>query len=195
MNKLLLLIPLMLLFFSCSKDEKKSSPLIEGNFEKNEKTIEEKKAKGDTLAMPFQSLEKFIPSSINGYAAEGNVSGETKNESGMSWSVIRKTYQKGNQRITISLADYNGAYGLYAGATAVFSLGKVENEEEKSQPVDFKNGQLNGWESYKKLSKEAFLIVAINERFLLTIEAEGQGNTDLIRLLVENSDLDALMEF
>jgi hypothetical protein len=182
---------LFVILISCNKE--KESSLKEGSFEKSKKIIEDKKNQGDTLAMTYEKLLKFLPAEINGYFEKDKGTGKTINENGISWSIAEKKYFDGDQNFKISLADYNGAYGLYAGATAIFSLGNIENAEESSHAVILKNGKFKGWESYKKESKEAYLITGISDRFLLTLEAENQISTEFIKNIIEKMDFDKLI--
>jgi hypothetical protein len=57
---------LSVFLISCNREKESSSSFEEGNFEKGEKIIEVKKDQGDTLAMPYESLIKFLPTTING---------------------------------------------------------------------------------------------------------------------------------
>jgi hypothetical protein len=193
MNRIfILLIPLV---FSCESKPKETLVNDENIevLELAEKKIAERKAKGDTLAISDTELEKFLPQSIEAYVADGNTKGQTYNESGMSWSYCEKTYIKGNDKLTIKLADYNGAYGMFAGASAIYASGtSIDNEEEKSKNVIINNGKIKGWESYKKNTGESSLIAGIGDRFLLTIEADNQKNSDLVRSVAEAMDLEAL---
>ena len=185
---------LLVFLMACEKKESSSSSTFkEGSFEKGEKIIEAKKDQGDTLAMAYENLIKFLPANVAGYIPKDNGTGKTDHSNGSSWSMAEKIYVNGNKKIKITLADYNGAYGLYAGATAIFSLDKTENKEERSLAITLKNGKWKAWESYKKVSREAFLITGINDRFLLTLEAEDQIDTELIKSVAENLDLDKLI--
>lgn len=185
---------LMFLFSSCEKKEKEKEvamPVGEGQFEKNEIKLEEKVKSGDTVAMPYTVLKSYLPSSISGYEEE-EVTGTEVNDFGMSWSDTKKKYVKGRQTVFITLSDYNGAYGLYAGASMVLNLPNVNNEEETSESFTLKDGEIKGRQSFKKKTKEAVIILAIGERFLLNIEAQDQNSSEHIRTIAESLDLDEL---
>ena len=196
MKKMFLVLCLTMSFISCDKKEKEENKLITSNgLESSEKKIEEKRIKGDTLALSHEILETALPSSVEGFNAVGKGEGTTTNEEFVSWSVIEKKYRKGNQNLSISLADYNGAYGLYAGATALFdNVETIDNAEEKVQGIMLKDGKLKGRESLKKESREAYLMAGIQDRFLITIWADNQTDTELVKQVFGSIDLDKLME-
>src|SRR5690606_37344268 len=94
--------------------------------------------------------------------------------------------------IKITLLDYNAALSMYSMATAMWSTGfKIDNSKEKSQSVKLTD-EITGWETILKKSKDASLILGINDRFLLTIEAENQENTDLLKEIAKQMDLSKL---
>lgn len=187
---------LMISFVSCDKKEKEEGKSINSNeLEVSERKIEEKRINGDTLAFSHEILETILPGSIEGFNAAGKGNGTTTNEEFISWSVIEKKYKKENQNLSITLADYNGAYGLYAGATALFDNAEmVDNGEERVQLIMLKDGKLKGRESFKKESREAYLLVGIEDRFLVAIWADNQSDTELIKKVFESMDTDKLMD-
>jgi hypothetical protein len=187
---------LLLSLSACDKKEKEKESAIninDGQFEQNEIKIEEKRQSGDTLAMPYETLKGYLPSTLSGYK-EVEVTGKEINEHGMSWSHTKKKYVQGGQTMYITLADYNGAYGLYAGATMVLELPNVDNEDEHSESITVQLGSIKAWQSYKKQTKDAVLIMAINDRFLINIEAQNQINADHVRAIAETLDVNLLKD-
>jgi hypothetical protein len=194
MRFLSVVVVLVFAFSSCEKKEKEKEitmPRGEGQFEKNEIKIEEKMQSGDTVAMPYTVLKSYLPSTISGYK-EVEVTGKEVNDYGMSWSDTKKKYTQGSQTVFITLSDYNGAYGLYAGASMVIGLPNVSNEEETSESFILNDGDIKGRQSFNNKSKEAVVILAIGERFLLNLEAQDQSSAAHLRAIAESLDLDEL---
>ena len=90
-------------------EEKNTEPaVVKDNVQSNARW-EERKAKGDTLAMPYKDLQAYLPQ-INGYSNQGGPKGSQMNVPGMgSWSQAEQEYENGDKRITVSIFDYNSA--------------------------------------------------------------------------------------
>ncbi len=144
-------------------------------------------------ALNYKELQTYLPKNIKGYQAEGGPEGQSLNAQGMSFSQASQTYTKDGQEMQISIIDYHLADVLLGTIMAGWNM-SFENDEEKAGSVSLKGGNLKGWEVYKKKDREATLSLAINERFLLNINAEGQDGTDFIKSVVEALDIDALMK-
>jgi hypothetical protein len=152
----------------------------------------ERKIKGDTLAINYKDLQKYLPEEINGYTVVNIPEGESVDIPGMSFSLAEKVYKKGESELTISLYDYNGAYDMYEGATSLFTSGlPVKNENETAHGMLVKKN-IKGWESFKKKDKRAELMLGIAERFYLNIKADKQDGTDVIKNVANKLNLDAL---
>ena len=83
--------------------------------------MEERRAKDDTISMPYADLKKRLPSSISGYTKEGNPKGESMNMVGVYYSTVSQIYKSGNGEITVNIIDYNDSYA----ATVMFATGLV----------------------------------------------------------------------
>lgn len=154
--------------------------------------IKERRAKGDTLAMHYEALIKYLPTSINGYTAE-EPDGSSINMPGSSYSTANVNFknEKGDH-IKVTLMDYNAAYGLYSSITAMWALGmSVDSPEEKAEGVKFE-GDIGGWESYKKKSHDATLTLGIGYRFWLEIEGNNQESTEFIKSVAKSMELSKL---
>src|SRR5687767_15142437 len=88
-----------------------------------EAKMKERRAKGDTLAMPYADLQKYLPASVDGYKAE-EPSGANMNMPGMSYSSAERRYAKDDgSSVKVTIIDYNQAYSLYSAATAMWAMG------------------------------------------------------------------------
>lgn len=168
------------------------------NMEKQMKEIEEKakerEEKGDVLAMEYDELQKYLPSSIDGYTA-GEPDGATINMQGMSYSSATIGFTKDNgDFVKVSLLDYNAAFGLYNMATSMWALGiSVNTPEEKASGIKFEDG-ITGWQSFKKKQNTATIVLGIGQRFMLTVEANNQEDTDFVKDIAKSLDMDDLAE-
>ena len=136
--------------------------------------MEERRAKGDTISMPYADLQKMLPSSIAGYIKEGDPKGESTNMVGMSYSTASQIYKSGEGEITVNIMDYNASYAAFGAATAMFATGfSVDNDQEHLGAIDLGISGVKAWEDVKKKEKHSTVMAGVNDRFLVT--AEGRN--------------------
>lgn len=154
--------------------------------------LKERRAKGDTLAMPYADLQKFLPQSLDGYKTE-KPDGATINMQSMSYSSATIRFSKDNgDYLKVSIIDYNQAYGLYTAATALWAMGmSVDSPQEKADGIKLDN-DIGGWEDFKKNTNEAIVTLGVGSRFLVSVEASKQSNTDLVKSVAKSMDLSKL---
>jgi hypothetical protein len=143
-------------------------------------------------AIHYKELQKYLPSSLNGYKA-GNPTGGTVNMMGMSYSnaEIKFTKEDGGY-VKVSILDYNTASSLYAMATGMWAMGmSVDTDDEKAEGIKIDN-DITGWETLDKKEKRATIYLGIKNRFLLTVEANQQSNTDFVKSIATSMKLDDL---
>jgi hypothetical protein len=200
MKKALLLVLYLclgLFLFSCGKVRDAANAAeglknyAEGIKESSNKMVE-RKAKGDTVSMPYADLQKLLPSSISGFSKEGNPKGESINMVGMSYSTASQVYKNGDAEITVNIMDYNASYAAFGAATAMFATGfSVDNEEEHLGAVDLGVSGVKAWEDVKKKEKKSTIIAGVNDRFL--VSAEGRNvDSDVVKEAVKAVDLGKL---
>jgi hypothetical protein len=166
----------------------KMSENMEKQAEKMEQNMENRK---DAKAMHYEELIKYLPTSIDGYKKE-EPEGESIDMGGMSYSTASVEFKKGNDEIEITILDYNAALSLYSMATAMWASGfKIDSSEEMAQSVSISES-IHGWESIQKKSKEASLVLGVNDRFLITIEAENQEDLSFLKDIAKTMDLKEL---
>jgi hypothetical protein len=161
------------------------------------KRYEERRAKGDTLAMHFNELMKFLPQNVDGYKAE-DPSGSTTNSMGFSLSQVERRFTKpgadgSESYIHITLVDYNAGYAFYSGLTYWAAM-DISTETTEGFQKTFKPGieYSVGFEEFTKSSKTAKVTYSLGYRFLLTMDANNQGNTDLLKDIAKRMDLKKL---
>lgn len=154
--------------------------------------MEERRAKGDTVSMPYSELQKLLPSSISGYTKDGVPKGESVNMAGMSYSTASQVFKNGDGEITVNIMDYSASYAAFGAATAMFSTGfSVDNDQEHLGAIDLGISGIKAWEDVKKKEKKSSIIVGVNERFLVT--AEGRNvESDMVKEAVKSVDLKKL---
>ncbi len=157
-----------------------------------QKRMEERRQRGDTLAMPYKKLQEYLPSAPSGYTAEAPA-GESMNMPGASYSQARIRFTKGNDEITVTLMDYNQAYAIYQGAVAVWGLGmEFDNDTETAKGYKLPYELSGGWERFEKMSKYATLSLGIGSRFFVEIKASNQTNTDFVKSVAQSMKLEEL---
>jgi hypothetical protein len=157
-----------------------------------QKRMEERRQKGDTLAMPYKKLQEYLPSAPAGYTAE-DPAGESMNMPGASYSQARIRFTKGNDEITVTMTDYNQAYAIYQGAVAVWAMGmEFDNDTETAKGYKLPYELSGGWERFEKNSKNATLTLGVGSRFFIEVKASNQNNTDFVKSLANSMKLEEL---
>ncbi|MCZ2132278.1 MAG: hypothetical protein LC116_03645 [Bacteroidetes bacterium] len=164
-----------------------------------EQRRDERRKRGDTLAMPYQELQKYLPSSVDGYTAE-DPSGSTMNITGMSYSTAKRDFVRSSEasgetsRISVELFDYNSAFDIYSGLTILWGANfSMEDDEKYTKTFDSGIKDVTGFEEYYKKDKNANVTYAIGGRFILTIKADGeQSGTDFAKGIVKSMNLSEL---
>jgi len=159
-----------------------------------DKKIAERKATGDTLAMHYEELIKYLPGEI-AYYNRGEPNGTSMNQPGVSFSSADVRYTNDqDEEIHITIIDYNQAYGMYTAATALWAMGmSVDTPEEKTQGVKFE-GEISGWEEFNKKTGRTVLTLGVGYRFWVRIEADGQKDTENVKAIAKKIDLKKLSE-
>lgn len=177
------------------KNAPEAAENISKSMEKAEKRVAERRAKGDTLAMHFTELQKFLPNSISGFKAE-EPEGQTTNVTGFSMTTAERNFtaEDGSGRnIKVALIDYNEAYAMFAGVAYWASLGlSTENSDGYQRTIKQDNEFVAGFEEYSKSGKNAKLSYAIGERFILTIEESNASSGDFVKQVAKLIDIKKL---
>lgn len=168
----------------------KMSKNMQESAEKMQKNAESKK---DAKALHYEELIKYLPETIVGYQINGEPKGASMDMQEMSYSSAEIEFknEKGD-RINITLLDYNAVYNMYTMATAMWASGfKIDTSEEIAQSIKM-GDNINGWESFKKKSKDASVILGLGDRFLLTIEGNNQTDTKQLKEIAKSMKINDL---
>ena len=182
------------------EEEKPDNPLealakmgeeMKGGTDDAKKKMDERRKKGDTLAMKYEDLMKYLPSEISGYT-KGEPTGTSISMMGQSYSTAEVKFKNDKDWVKVQLIDYNQAYGLYSSAAMMWSMGfSVDSPEEKAGSVKLENN-VAGWEVFKKKRKNAELTLGAGYRFWIHVEANNQESTDFVKSVAKSVDLTAL---
>lgn len=174
------------------KEMKNAGEKMEKAGDEQDAKQKERKLKGDTAAINYKELQKYLPESIDGYT-KGKPSGSTMTMTGMSYSNAEVKFTNDNGGyVRVSILDYNAAYSLYSMATGMWLGGmSIENDQEKANSIKLEDG-ITGWETLKKDNKKASVVLGVGCRFLITVEANEQENTDIVKHVATSLKLEDL---
>ncbi len=151
---------------------------IESTANEAQKFMADRKAKGDTVAMPYKDLQVYLPS-ISGYTSDGGPKGQSMNMGMFSMSTAEQNYMSGTdpdaKRIHVSIADYSGSEAGY-GMMMPFMAMNISSEDDHQRggsvkldvPTTFAFGEFN------KDSKDSKVTAGTRYRYFITIEATSQ---------------------
>jgi hypothetical protein len=148
-----------------------------------EKVYADRKARGDTLAMPYADLQKLLPSAPDGYKAAEEPGGSSQSMGGFSMSQAEQTFTQaagpdGNTpSVKVTIVDLGGTQGAYAMMAAPMMM-DLSQEDAHHRMKTHKMDAADSWaaEEYNKDSKEAKVSIVTRYRYMVTVEARNQGS-------------------
>ncbi|HSC39120.1 MAG TPA: hypothetical protein VLD19_14660 [Chitinophagaceae bacterium] len=154
---------------------------------------EERKAKGDTLAMPYADLQAFLPD-ISGYDKDGGPKGSQMNMPGMgSWSQAVQEYKNGDKQIKVEIMDYNAAFQAFTAATAIFKMGySMEDDSKKQGSLDLGIKDVSAYQTIYKTDPRAELTLIAGDRFFIQVESRGSNDPQLLSSVAKSIKLSEL---
>lgn len=184
--------------FEAAKDISQSAEKAQEKSAEVNKRREQRRAQGDTVAIHYSELQKYLPESLSGYTAQAP-DGSTSNAMGYSISQTSRTYTKpgsnGEDMVKVQLTDYNASTAVFDGLVAVWALNMSFDSNEKMSKT-FDPGVLYsaGYEELNKTEKRSSVSYALGGRFLLNIEASGQSSNDFAKSVAASMKLKELSE-
>jgi hypothetical protein len=158
------------------------------------KFYEDRKAKGDTVALPYADLQKFLPSAPADYTPLEAPGGSSQSMGAFSMSQTEQTFTKPAAAdgtaptIKVSIIDFGGtqaAYGMMA-APLMMNISQ-EDAHHKMQTLKLSTPNTWGSEDFNKDDKSSTVTLITRYRYVITVDArnQGQDNTAMARSLAE----------
>lgn len=119
-------------------------------------------------SLHYSELSKYIPDNFESYKLTEEKDGATVDVGGVTFSSVTASYSNGNSELEIALMDYVQATSMFMAQTSVWQTGiSIDTNEEKASTIEL-NG-LKGWQVFSKADKEASLILAVHDRYIVSI--------------------------
>ncbi len=171
-----------------------SDEIAEGQAEA-EQFYQERREKGDTVAMGYAELQEYLPSPPSGYAPTGEPEGFSQSMGSFSMSQAEQTYAAppdadGNApSIQVTLLDFGGtevAYGMMA-LPMMMSMSQ-EDAHHRMRTLSMDTPYTWGSEEYNKDTKDAKVTAVTRYRYVITVEASNQAEdrSSWVKDLVED---------
>jgi len=171
-----------------------ASGAVEEGLAEAEKLQKERVASGDTLAMPYQELQKYLPAEINGYTAAGQPEGNSQSMPGFSMSQVRQEWtgpaasDGSTPQVDVTLVDFGGTQQGYAMMAAPIMMGfRQEDSHQKTGSVKLDIPFTGGWEEFNKDTKDAKFTAVTRYRYVITVEARNQteDHSSMVKSMAE----------
>jgi predicted ribosome quality control (RQC) complex YloA/Tae2 family protein len=174
-------------------DLKNAGEQIQENMDEAAKKKEERRKRGDTLAINYKELQQYLPSPA-GYEKDGEPGGESVSMPGLgSFSKAEQRYKSGEKELEVELLDYNQSDLGYSTATAMFAMNiQVENDREKSGTFETGMKDIRGYEQVYKKDQRVTVSYAIANRFILSLNLRGSNDADELKAIVKGMNLGGL---
>jgi hypothetical protein len=171
-----------------------SDEIAEGQDEA-EQFYQERREKGDTLAMGYAELQEYLPAPPSGYEPVGEPEGFSQSMGGFSMSQAEQTFTRpadadGNApSIQVTLVDFGGSEVAY-GMMALPMMMNISQEDAHRRMRTLTMDTPYTWasEEYNKDSKDAKVTAVTRYRYLITAEASNQteDRSQWVKDLVED---------
>ncbi len=158
---------------------------INNDIKNAEQKWELRRQKGDTLPIDYKVLIQIMPE-IDGFTKQ-KPEGMNINTDGVGYSSVIQNYSSKNGDLDISVFDYNGAINMLAAASGWKAMTMKMEDDEGYRSAEVYPNFKDTWIycEYNKPNKNAVIIMAINDRYLLSVDANGQDNIDFAKKIAE----------
>ncbi len=160
-----------------------AAPKLEEGMKEAEQFQKDRVAKGDTVAMSYTEIQKFLPASVDGYTARGTPKGSQQAMGGFSMSQAEQTWVKdpaaqgSTPEIQVTVIDFGGTQQGYAMMAAPMMMGfSQEDDRRKVGSVKMDVPYTGGWGEFDKESKDAKITAITRYRYVITIEARNNAD-------------------
>ncbi len=159
-----------------------AAPKLEEGMKEAEQFQKDRVAKGDTVAMAYTEIQKFLPESIDGFTAQGEPGGSQQAMGGFSMSQAEQTWVKDpnaqglTPEIEVTVIDFGGTQQGYAMMAAPMLMGfSQEDARRRVGSVKMGVAHTGGWEKFDKESKNAKITAITRYRYVITVEARNSA--------------------
>lgn len=159
-----------------------AAPKIEQGMKEAEQFQKDRIARGDTLAMPYAELQKFLPSSVSGYTAREEPAGSQQAMPGFSMSQASQTWVATPNptgmapEVEVTVVDFGGTQQGYAMMAAPMLMGfSQEDAHRRVGAISIDVPNTGAWQEFDKDSKDAKVTAVARYRFLITVDARNKG--------------------
>lgn len=168
-------------------DAVKAAQKMGEEVKKSQGRWEERKAKGDTAALPYKELETYLPD-VSGYTKDGGPQGSQMSMGGFgNFSETSQRYENGDKKIRIKIVDWNNSQTGLMGATAAYRMGfSFEDDNKKQGPVDLGVTDVAAYETIYKKRNDLQLAVVAGDRFIIEIDADNSSDIDELKSIAKN---------
>jgi hypothetical protein len=145
-----------------------------------EKFAKERQEKGDTIALPYTELQKFLPPAPDGYTANGEPGGSSQSMGAFSMSQAEQKYTVGTDgngpAIQVTIIDFGGTQAGY-GMLAAPMMMRYSMEDAHSRIKSLTMGVPYTWgsEEFNKDDKTAKVSAITRYRYVITVEGRNQS--------------------
>jgi hypothetical protein len=155
---------------------------IQESMEDANDRMEERKKRGDTIAIHYEQLAEYLPESFDGYEKEGEMDGGTTKTPGLgSYSNVGQRYLNADgDKVEINIMDYNTAYAIYTTTMAAYASGfEIDNTNEQIKGFEYSD-DVKGWTMLQKKDHVAEAYAGVSDRFHITVHADNQESIDFV---------------
>lgn len=154
---------------------------------------EERRKRGDTLIMPYQELQKYLPAEVSGYTAQAPEGKSTNNGDGPFTSANRSYINAQGETVMVTIIDYVATPDMLDTYVELSNSDLlVANRRGDRREFDTGIEYSSGWEQYKKRDKSAEVNYVLGGRFLLSVETPNQPDTKFARDIASSMPLKEL---
>ena len=160
-----------------------------------EKFYNDRKEKGDTVAMAYTELQKFLPSAPSDYTASEEPSGSSQSMGAFSMSQTEQSFVKpaaadgSVPTIKVSIVDFGGTQAAY-GMMALPMMMNMSQEDAHHRMQTLKMDAPYTWgsEEYNKDDKSTKVTIITRYRYVVSVEARdhGEDKSAMARSLAED---------
>lgn len=151
----------------------------------------------DHAALGWDALREYLPA-VKGLATPDRPSGENSFRGNKSrnlyYAYARQIYKKGSDSLVVEIIDYNNDPATYKGLLNMYGFATpVNNDQLATKKVDMGVEHVQALEMDYKQEQRAQLILAVGDRFLITIVQEGSKNPALLNKVAKSIKLDEMI--